>query len=72
MTYGEKAEKDIQLTFEFVRHILAHPEVLDEMPDTGELVFIEEGTAMDAAQIEKKDAVLVNVTRKYEFNKKVA
>ena len=40
MTKREYAEKNIGMTFDFVKQIIEHPEILDTMPDGAEVDFI--------------------------------
>ena len=40
MTEKELVDRDIGLTFDFLRYAVDHPEILDEIPDGAELEFI--------------------------------
>lgn len=40
MTEKDVVERDISLTFDFLRYAVDHPEILDEIPDGAELEFI--------------------------------
>jgi len=40
MTEKEILERDISLTFDFLRYAVDHPEILEEIPDGAELEFI--------------------------------
>lgn len=41
MTNKEKIEKDIHLTFEFLRQVVSDPKILDKIPDGSVLEFVE-------------------------------
>ena len=41
MTKKEYAEKNIGVTFDFLRHLIDSPEVVDTIPDGAELDFID-------------------------------
>ncbi|MDI6801433.1 MAG: hypothetical protein QMD01_05195 [Thermodesulfovibrionales bacterium] len=41
MTKKEYVERNIGVTFDFVKHIIDHPEVIDTIPDGAELDFID-------------------------------
>ena len=40
MTEKEIVERDISLTFDFLRYAVDHPEILEEIPDGAESEFI--------------------------------
>ena len=40
MNKKDKIERDISLTFDFLRHLVDHPEMVDEIPDGTEVEFI--------------------------------
>ncbi|MFH1902163.1 MAG: DUF5647 family protein, partial [Candidatus Omnitrophota bacterium] len=42
MTDKELFEKNLELSFEFSRYIIAHPEIGDELPPDSEVVFLVE------------------------------
>jgi hypothetical protein len=41
MTKKEYVERNIGVTFDFVKHIIDHPEIIDTIPDGAELDFID-------------------------------
>lgn len=41
MTKKEYVQRNIGLTFDFVKHISDHPEIIDTIPDGAELDFID-------------------------------
>ncbi len=40
MTKKEYTERNIGMTFDFIRQIIDHPEIIDTIPDNAELDFI--------------------------------
>ncbi len=41
MTKKEYAERNIGMTFDFIKQIIGHPEIIDTIPDGAELDFID-------------------------------
>ncbi len=41
MTKKEYVARNIGVTFDFVKHIIDHPELMDTIPDGAELGFID-------------------------------
>ncbi|UJS20363.1 MAG: hypothetical protein L3J18_15940 [Candidatus Brocadia sp.] len=41
MTKKEYAERNIGMTFDFIRQIIDHPEIIDTIPDNAELDFMD-------------------------------
>lgn len=41
MTKKEYAARNIGITFDFIRQIIEHPEIIDTIPDNAELDFID-------------------------------
>ena len=41
MTKREYASRNIGLTFDFLKHLIDHPEIVDTIPDGAELDFID-------------------------------
>jgi hypothetical protein len=41
MTRNEMVRKNIALTFDFVRYVIKHPEMLETLPDAAEIEFLE-------------------------------
>jgi hypothetical protein len=44
MTRKENAQKNIRLTFDFIRQVIDNPKILDKMPDGSVLDFVENGS----------------------------
>jgi hypothetical protein len=58
-------KKNIGLTFDFVRELIAHPEKAEELPDQAEIEFIEKD--FEERQIQEADKkVLVKVKNTFE------
>jgi len=41
MTKKEYMERNIGITFDFIRHLIDHPEIIDTIPNGAELDFID-------------------------------
>lgn len=41
MTRKEYAERNIGMTFDFIKYLIDHPDVIDRIPDGAELDFID-------------------------------
>lgn len=41
MTKKENVERNIGITFDFIRHLIDHPEIIDTIPNGAELDFID-------------------------------
>lgn len=41
MTKKEYMERNIGITFDFIRHLIDHPEIIDTIPNGAELAFID-------------------------------
>jgi hypothetical protein len=41
MTKKEYMERNIGITFDFIRHLIDHPEIIDTIPNGAELGFID-------------------------------
>jgi hypothetical protein len=52
MTKKENINRNIGLTFDFLRQVAKDPSILDKIPDGSTLEFVEK----DFSKIEKKDA----------------
>ena len=40
MNEKHRTERDIALTFDFLRYVVDHPEIIDDIPDGAEIEFI--------------------------------
>ena len=57
MTKKDCAERNIGMTFDFIRQILEIPDILDTIPDGAELDFIDKDMPFKAKEILKKKKV---------------
>jgi len=63
MTNKEKIQKDIELTFDFIRQIIDNPGFAKQLPDKCEIDFIEKNfTSMTEKDLTKKQLIKVNHT----------
>lgn len=58
MTKKEYAEKNIGITFDFVRHVIDHPELIETIPDGAELDFIDKDMPVKVSGKAKKKKVM--------------
>ncbi len=62
---NKEIKRNIGLTFDFVRDLIAHPEKAEELPDQAEIEFIEKD--FEERQIQEADKkVLVKVKNTFE------
>lgn len=47
MTKKEYATRNIGVTFDFVRHVIDNPDIIDTMPNGAELNFIEKDVPLE-------------------------
>lgn len=67
MTKKEYVERNIGLTFDFVKHIIDHPEIIDTIPDGTELDFIDKDVPLKTkVPLEKKKSTLYKVQHTFE------
>jgi hypothetical protein len=57
MTKKEHVERNIGMTFDFVRHLIDHPEIVDIITDRAELAFIDKDMPFKATEYAKKRRV---------------
>ena len=57
MTKKEHIERNIGMTFDFARHLIDHPEIVDTIPDGAELAFIDKDMPFKAKEYAKKRRV---------------
>lgn len=55
MTKKEYADRNIGMTFDFIRYLVDHPEVIDTIPDGSELDFIDKDMPFKAKERYKKE-----------------
>jgi hypothetical protein len=61
MTKKENINRNIGLTFDFLRQVAKDPSILDKIPDGSTLEFVEK----DFSKIEKKDADKIKAKKTY-------
>ncbi|MFA4851554.1 MAG: hypothetical protein WC868_10460 [Bacteroidales bacterium] len=71
MTNKEKIQRDIELTFDFIRQIIDNPRLAEQLPDKCEIDFIEKDfTSLTEKDLTKKQLIKVNHTFDIVKNKK--
>ena len=70
MNKKDKIERDISLTFDFLRHLVDHPEMVDKIPDGTEVEFI--GPDVIKSEVSGKQnlegkSILVKTKRVFEL-----
>ena len=58
MTKKEFAERNIGMTFDFIKQIVDHPEIIDSLPDGAELDFIDKDLPFKAKEQRKRKKVV--------------
>jgi len=63
MTNKEKIQRDIELTFDFVRQIIDNPTLAEQLPDKCEIDFIfKDFTSLTEKELKKNQLIKVNHT----------
>ncbi|MBS4028603.1 MAG: hypothetical protein KGZ58_08190 [Ignavibacteriales bacterium] len=63
MTNKETVQKNIELTFDFVRQIIDNPAVVEQLPDKCDIDFIEKDfTLLTEKELTKKRLIKVDHT----------
>lgn len=57
MTKKELINKNIGITFDFLRYIVDHPEMIDSIPNGAELSFIDKDMPISLEEIKKSRRV---------------
>ena len=66
MTNKEVVNKNIELTFDFIRQIIKNPAIAEQLPDKCEIDFIEKDfSAITEKQLAKKE--LIKVSHAFEI-----
>ena len=58
MTKKEHVERNIGMTFDFIRQLIDHPETMESMPDKIELDFIEKDIPLKTKEMVKGQRVV--------------
>lgn len=67
MTKKEYVARNIGVTFDFVKHIIDHPELMDTIPDGAELEFIDKDIPLKTKeQLKKKRVTRYKVQHTFE------
>lgn len=66
MTKKEYAGRCIGMTFDFVRHVIEHPELIDTIPNGGELDFIDNDVPFKVEKGQRKRIVRYKVGHTFE------
>jgi hypothetical protein len=67
MTKKEYVERNIGVTFDFVKHIVDHPELIDTIPDGAELDFIDKDIPLKTkVQLKRKKVMRYKVQHTFE------
>jgi hypothetical protein len=72
MSKKEKAKKDIEVAFEFARHLIDHPEDIAKIPDGSEIVFYEKSDLPQTKKAANGKKLRVDIKRGFEIKRKVA
>lgn len=68
MTKKEYADRNIGMTFDFIRQIVEHPEMLDTIADGAELDFIDKDMpSKSKGRVKKKKVVRYKVEHIFEL-----
>ncbi len=67
MTKKEYIERNIGITFGFVRHVIDHPELVDSIPDGAELDFVDKDIPFKTnEQIKRKRVMRYKIQHTFE------
>lgn len=66
MTKKEMIEKNISMTFDFIRFLAEHPEAIKEIPDNAELQFIDKDFPIEEGKVKGKQIALYRVGHVFE------
>jgi len=66
MTKKEYVERNVGVTFDFVRHMIDHPELIDTIPNGAELDFIDKDMPFKAKEQKGKRIVRYKVQHTFE------
>ncbi|MGA7879036.1 MAG: DUF5647 family protein [Desulfoferrobacter sp.] len=56
MTKNEIVQKNIALSFDFIRYLVRHPDVLDNMPDNADVEFVERDLPFRGSEAPRRDS----------------
>jgi hypothetical protein len=66
MTKKEMVEKNIGMTFDFIRFLVEHPETIKQIPDNAELQFIDKDFPIKEEKTKSKQVAIYRVGHVFE------
>ncbi len=66
MTKKEIVEKNIAMTFDFIRFLVEHTEVIKQIPDNAELQFIDKDFPIKEEEVKGKQKAIYKVAHVFE------
>ncbi|MBI4650409.1 hypothetical protein HY745_03805 [Candidatus Desantisbacteria bacterium] len=57
MTKKENIERNIGMTFNFIKHLVEHPEIINTLPDGAEITFIDKDMPFKAKEYPKRKKI---------------
>lgn len=67
MTKKEYVDRNIGVTFDFIKHIIDHPELMDTIPDGADLDFVDKDIPLKTKeQLKKKRVTRYKVQHTFE------
>jgi hypothetical protein len=67
MTNKETTERNIGLTFDFLRQVLYNPSIIDKIPDNGIIEFVQKDIPIKEKIAEKRPDKYIRVKRDFEL-----
>lgn len=67
MTKKEIVEKNIAMTFDFIRFLVEHTEVIKQIPDNAELQFIDKDFPIKEEEVKGKQKAIYKVAHVFEL-----
>lgn len=70
MTNKETVERNIGLTFDFLRQVVKDPSIMDEIPDGSVIDFVEKDYAKKETKVSVKPSHYLRVKTQFELVRK--
>ncbi|MBI5473289.1 MAG: hypothetical protein HY961_13175 [Ignavibacteriae bacterium] len=67
MTKKEMVEHNIDVAFDFMRHVLKHPNVLDQIPNGATIEFVQKEIPIRERKGQNGKRKFVKVTRNFQM-----
>ncbi len=70
MSHKQNVERDISLTFDFLRYAIDHPEMIDDIPEGSEIEFVGPDVVITQSETEpdtKKKKPIITTKRIFEL-----